>query len=464
MNKSLLNKKIPTKIGLIILCLLLGTTIFLLGGKNFLNLRASPSTTPAIVRIANISSSSFTVSFSTAAESIGSITYGESKNPDILAKDDRDNEDITKPHRLHYFTVNNLKPNTKYYFTLLSDNEAFDDNGEPYAIKTSPSSTPSDTDEKVIAGKVILPDGSYPKEGAIYAQIGNSQLLSTVLNQDGSYRIVVKNLLAQDLRKLLTSDNDTVNLTIVGDGRQATATIRLNDASSTPTITLSQTYDFASSLNNTEKISTNAAKSTIPKFSSQRKSSGKLEILIPEENQTFNDPQPELSGNALSNTPVTISIDILEGEEIINEEVMSDTDGHWSLRPETPLTPGIYILSVSAKNSTGIIEGIVRSFGINATGSQFTDPSVAPKKSPTPTISPTNTPSVTTAATPSPTVFVPSPTTIIPTQTLIPSSIVTNIPSPHPSLKPGSSDVIISIGLLTFVTLVSAMLFFSFRV
>ena len=124
MNKSILDHKIPTHIGLVFLCIILGLTIFLLSGKSFLSLRASPAKTPTIVRIANISTTSFTVSFSTASESIGQVSYGESKNPEVLVKDDREREINEKPHRLHYFTINNLKPNTEYFFNLSNASQA----------------------------------------------------------------------------------------------------------------------------------------------------------------------------------------------------------------------------------------------------------------------------------------------------------------------------------------------------
>lgn len=462
MNKSILDHKIPTHIGLVFLCIILGLTIFLLSGKSFLSLRASPAKTPTIVRIANISTTSFTVSFSTASESIGQVSYGESKNPEVLVKDDREREINEKPHRLHYFTINNLKPNTEYFFNLISNNETYNDNGEPYTVKTSPANISSRIEEKIISGKVIRMDGSYPKEGSVYAQIGNSQLISTILNQDGSFRMIVKNLLTQDLQKIdEITDDEKVNLTIIGDGEQATASIFMKDAGSIPTITLSQVYNFTSVPGDTAKTATDTAKSTMPLFSNLPKSNGKLEILVPEKDQTLNDTQPEFIGNSTANTQVNITINMLEAEEIINEKILSDMEGRWKFRPDIKLAPGIYKLSVSAKNSTGIIEGIMQSFGINAEGSQFTDPSVAPTK---PKTSPTQVPTVLPSATPiaSPTITLnPSPTIL----QLSPSIQSTSIPSSQPSITPpGSESLVITIGFLTFITLIGSLTFLLSRI
>ena len=468
MKPSLWNIKIPTYIGFLLLFLVLGITIILLRNNSLTSIKAIPSSAPAIVRITNITDSTFTVSYTTSASTSGSLSYGETQEVGTTTKDDKDENSTAIPHQAHYFTVKNVKSNTTYYFKLLSGNTAYDNNGEPYKLQTAPTISSNSIPEKIIAGKILLPDGSFPKEAIAYAQVGTSQLLSVPVMQNGTYKFVLKNLRTQNLQDYKSiSDTDIINITVVGDGRQATATVRAKDAQNVPPITLSNAYTFTSDPQQPTKTATDSAVPKVPPFSSKKVGTGKLEIIVPQANESFADSQPEISGLSLPNNTISLFIQEHNSDKSINETVISDALGQWRFRPTEPLPPGIYTLSVSAESASGDIEGVVQSFGINAQGSQFTDPSVEPTKplttvtlTPTATLAPTlqlsNTPVPTASlsATESPTIAI-SPTTIS----------ATNLPSAQPSIPaPGSNDLYIAIGFITFATIISSILFLLVRV
>ncbi|NCN24450.1 MAG: hypothetical protein GW945_03140, partial [Candidatus Pacebacteria bacterium] len=105
---SLLEKRIPTFIGLGVLVIgLVVGTIFLGKGSGVFAPRAAPETTPTNVRLTNITDTSFTVSFTTSSPAIGSVKYGEVENKlKLQASDDRNQlSGSTSPFTTHHISV-----------------------------------------------------------------------------------------------------------------------------------------------------------------------------------------------------------------------------------------------------------------------------------------------------------------------------------------------------------------------
>lgn len=457
MKQSKWNIKIPTYVGIVLLALILGITIIISKNNSLNRLQAVPSSTPVSIAITNINISSFSISYTTSEPTTGVISFGETNSVGQIVLDDKDSGGSSKPHTLHYFSIKNLKPDTKYYFNILSDNTVFNNNGAPYDMRTAPVISANTQTARTVRGTILLPDGSKPKEAAAFLKIQNSQTLSTTVLPDGTYIFNLNTLRSDDLTRYITiSDFDSITLSFTGDGRIASATVLVKDATEVAPVSLSQIYNFTADVPTPTTSASQSAKPTIPKFT-KIQSTGELTIIIPEKNQPFYSSSPEFSGTALPKSSVNV---VIQAIEEIKATIQADSEGIWIYKPDQRLEPGVYTLTITGKDKNGRTQSVSESFVMYAEGSQFTDPSVAPEKSPTPSVSPTPPAS----ATPIPTVFMPSPTLISSTPTPILTNIVTNIPSPHPSLKPGSSEVIISIGLLTFATLVSAMLFLLFRV
>ena len=92
MKKTIWDKRIPTLLAMLLIVVGVGITSFLVNKGVIIVGRASPTTNPQNVRISNITDNSFTVSYNTDAQVIGSINYGKNLNLGQTALDDRDQQ------------------------------------------------------------------------------------------------------------------------------------------------------------------------------------------------------------------------------------------------------------------------------------------------------------------------------------------------------------------------------------
>jgi hypothetical protein len=445
------------------LVIILFLTSWTVRNNTLVNIRANPSYTPKDIKISNITDNSFTISYITSDLITGSLSYGTTTNVGNVLLDDKD-KTTGKPsiHQLHYFTINNLNAGSQYYFTILSGDQTFNDNGLPYSVSTGQTLQPNSSNQITASGNVLLPDATYPKEAIIYIKTINSQLLSAPILPDGSFRISLATLRDLNLKNYLQlTDNDTLELSFIGDSYQASATVFVRDALHIPTISLSQQYSFTTDSvlipTTTTDASMSAQSVLLPKFSSDNPLSKNPQIIVPSKDQAFNDRQPQFSGTALPYKTVDI---IIQSTTTIQTAVKTDSNGNWSYRPTAPLIPGNHTITISTRDESGLIQTIVQSFVVHAEGSQFTDVSGTPP-TPSPTIS---IPSITTTTIPTnipsliPTVITPSPTIIISTTPIIVTSTTVTI---FPTVQPAGNNLMItSIGILTFAVIVSSMLFF----
>ncbi|MBC8422481.1 MAG: fibronectin type III domain-containing protein, partial [Chloroflexi bacterium] len=115
------------------------------------------------VRITNVRDTSFTVSWITDISSDGHVNYGtDPANLNQTAYDDRgaDTFDDT-----HHVTLQELLPNTLYYFDVVSGATTDDNDGAHYTVTTGPTLGLPGSDQ--IFGQVFKEDGTTPAEGAI---------------------------------------------------------------------------------------------------------------------------------------------------------------------------------------------------------------------------------------------------------------------------------------------------------
>jgi hypothetical protein len=438
------NKKIPTILGILVITIGVGITTFLVNQSTLFKSNASLSDQPKDVRITNITDTSFTVSYSTDAQVSGSLNYGKDKSLGQSALDDRDQQSGNLAnYNIHNVTVRLLSQQTQYFFTITSGQDSFLNNGEPFSVTTGPvlDNPPTQTP---MAGKLILPDGSNPNEAIVYVTMDGAQVISTLTKADGSYVLPLNSLRTSDNTAYFTlSDSTNIKILATGDGLSSNASLSLSQIHPVPTITLSKDYDFTTG--GTPTASTSASFSSFPSFESTPSAKVAPDILTPKENQSFNDQQPLFKGTGLPDQKVTI---VIHSDTPIQTTVTTDASGNWNYRPTAPLTPGNHTITITTKNSAGILQTITQSFVVYAAGSQFTQavtptptPKVSPSVSPTPTVkaTPTLIPTQTLTPTPTPLANNTTPTisqtttkgglTVTPTKTLLPatgnSSIIT---------------------------------------
>jgi hypothetical protein len=192
-RKSLMNQRIPTYVGLLILVLALVSGVLFLGkGPGVFAPRANPQSQPKKHRLTNLTENSFTVSFYTDEKTTGFIKYGtDPKKLKSQASDDRDqlSGNVGKYH-LHHITVRGVEPNTTYYYVLGTGSRAeFDNQGEPFEAKSHPKPNGSPPEARTVYGSVSTAGGT-PAEGSIvYLSTEGGGDMSSLVKSSGSWAI-----------------------------------------------------------------------------------------------------------------------------------------------------------------------------------------------------------------------------------------------------------------------------------
>ncbi len=428
MRKTLWQKRIPTLLGLLLIMIGIALTTYLVGTGTIVTTKAGPTETPQDVRITNLSDNSFTVSYTTEAQVIGSLNFGKD-SPGETTLDDRDiNGDVTS-RLVHHITVKNLEPETQYYFSITSGSKTFMQGNSPYKVSTGPVIEGSRSEDTLIGGQVIF--SKLPKEGVVYISGEETNTISTTVDENGNYSILLNSLRGKDLSSPFDFDENTVfNMLIQGKDSSSTVKFTIPKTSKLPNIILSENFDFTQ------------REEEIPQYTDEILSSLNLQnqapgqspqIIIPGERQEFIDSQPRFSGTASPNSVVDIEINSTES---LKAQVTTDSRGNWTYRPASPLGVGEHTITILARDSSGILRRTTRNFTVFASGTQVTE-SATTSGTPIPTI-PIET------LTPTPISEVPK---LTPTPTVIPiaTPIPTISPIPPPIEPPGISLTLLGI-------------------
>ncbi|MBI2357191.1 fibronectin type III domain-containing protein [Candidatus Dojkabacteria bacterium] len=128
---------------------------------------ASGETTPENVLVSNVTSNSLTLSWSTTAETTGSVTVKKGGSNSAPYLDSRGNS----RRKTHYVEVTDLEPNVEYSFTIISNTTKYtDEKGSPFKFKTTP-----------ITGETPIPS---PIFGSVTGAEGNDYVVYVIV--DGS--------------------------------------------------------------------------------------------------------------------------------------------------------------------------------------------------------------------------------------------------------------------------------------
>ncbi len=431
MKKGFWNKRIPTLLGLVSLVFFVGVVTWFGRYYTEVRSRASGGETPSNVQVSNITSNSFTVTYTTETKTTGVVLYGRDVNLAQSVFDVRDLESgEPQQYQVHFVTIKNLEAGTRYYFAIKSGATDFLDNSKPYEAVTSSVPENKPGADYNLAGEVNLPDGYIPVEGIVAVAVDGSggglqgsQLLTGLLREDGSYSLKLGSMMTKELSAYLELGPDTVLQLVITNGEaQSSVVLTAAQANSVPLVTLSKNYDFKSGvfhvsddLAATESGTASesgivASPSPFPAFDTTAALGP--DILIPKQGESFVDRQPLFQGTAIPGELVNITIGVTPP---LVTTVQSDELGNWQFRPADPIVPGNYLLTIVSNDQSGDSQTITRSFTVFAEGSQFVEPSVSPLASPTdanpvtpeisvtPVISATDTPTLMPTATLTPT-------------------------------------------------------------
>ena len=184
MKNNIFSKRIPTIFGLLILVGGLIAGILLVSQRQGLTTQAGPTAQPKNVRISNVGSNSYTVSWTSDVPVTGFLKYSD--NPTRLtlpAGDTRDQiSGTTNQYTTHYVDVTGLSADKTYYFEIGSGSQTYNDGGRPYQVRTTPQAAAPP--EYVITGTILTAAGAWASWAVVYAEITGAQSLSTLSNTE----------------------------------------------------------------------------------------------------------------------------------------------------------------------------------------------------------------------------------------------------------------------------------------
>lgn len=446
MNNTFWNKKFPTVLGLIIILLgIIGTSYFVRTGVFFRG-QAAPDETPRNIRITNVTDVSFSVSFSTTEQVTGALSYGKDQTLGQITFDDRNEQNGSiAEYKTHHITVKNLEPQTRYFFAISSGQKTYLDDKNPFEVITGRQLEKS-SQQSTLKGKILSPQETSRSQALIYIKTPESQTLSTLAKDDGTFEISIDNMRTADLQSLVElSNSTTVEMLLTDEKYESKVKVFAKRKEIIPTVILSKNYDFTIPvIDSKDPIATSSSFLDFPAFvaTSSAEQGVDPKIQTPRKDERFTDDQPLFRGTAQPNAEIKI---IIHSDENIEDSIQSDRRGLWTYRPKNPLSSGTHTISIITKDRFGILTTITQSFVVQASGSQISQ-SATSSASPTivlPTA--TSTPKPTAQITkpvqsPTPT---PIPTIAIPTVTEIPTPTITREatipPSPEVTLEPSQT-------------------------
>lgn len=460
MMKQLFNIRIPSFIGILLLLIGVGVTSYLVDQGIIFEGRAAPEKKPLNIAITNVSPTGFTVMYTTDDQVPGTLKYGTEKTGTNVAADDREKQTgQTVASNLHHITVENLKPATTYYFSILSGDAVFQNGDQPYEIKTAPELSEPPKEVPPITGSLTYPEGAESEEALLLITSEDSQPLSTLVGADGSYTLPATGVRSKDLSSFADLQDGTLfDLVALSSDETSVVTVLFSNTRPIPLIMLGQAYDFTISTEPLEESPTASGSADIAYPDVDESAAGEeeaIQILSPEEEETFTDQQPVFTGTALPGEEISV---VINSEHQITATIEADTDGSWEFRPTEPLEPGEHTITIKTRDITGTLREFTRSFTVFAQGSQFVEPSVSPTRSPTPTIS---------ASSPTPTLSptkIPTPTTqitrvVTPTPTVTPVLMTSPSPTRPPLEATGTKEVVMG-GVIGITTVIAGFILF----
>lgn len=415
--------KIPTLIAVIVLTLGLALGAVLIQSQKIFRLGADETIAPQNVRITNLSSTSFSVSWTTQKEIESFIVWGNSQN----SQENIESDEISTRGYLHHTSVSGLTNGSTYYFKINSGGVEYDNNGIPWVVKIPQSIAPLNI--KPITGTVLTSTGTPATKVLVYLNIGGASPLSTTTSENGSFVFPLNNLLTSNLDSVfvINETSDIIELTVqAGPLGISSAQIFASSGRPTPPLLLGQNHDFKNLPPSSNEILAPTADINTPEIfeksskfdvsSSQTSSTSQTSITSIDEGETITTQKPQFFGKGPSGENIIITV---ESENAINGNTTVSSNGNWSWSPPTSLVPGDHTITLSYRDQKGILRKIVKNFTIEAAekpafvATPSATPTLKPNLTPTPKASSTATPHSTMTATP-----VPQPDSGIPLPTL----------------------------------------------
>jgi hypothetical protein len=374
---------------------------------------------PQQLKITNVGSASFVVSWTTAEKITSTVSVGETKEAGEIRKDFRDlNSPTLTASAVHFVLIDNLKPQTKYFFKIICGGKSYDDSGKPFEVFTAPNKVHPSND--LAFGKILTPAGQPAAGVIVYLSLANTFPQAALTDNDGNWVIVLSTARTPDLQDYSQYDRSAQieEIFVRGEEETATATVSSGNDSPVPDIILGQNYDFLSQMPLLSPTPTGiVGRGGLPATSLVSTPSADLELAItsPAENEEISTGLPEFFGTGPREQKLQITV---ESSQKISGQALVDQNGGWAWSPQIPLSPGEHQITVSYVDAQGIAQKLSRSFTVLAAGEDSLPSFTATPsgQTTTPTATPTTKPKISPTVTPKPTA------TLHPTEITLPST------------------------------------------
>lgn len=420
-NLDYKEKKIPTLLAMFFLFLIMGSLTFVFRGRPQKTSIQAGEVSLKNFEITNCTPHSCTAIAQTANSMPMWIIYGEDPTRLTLTSSDVRDLAADKKGRInHYFEINNLAENKKYYCRFITDKGPA---GGICEFTTSPSFTTLTSNLAPVIGKITAKNGSPVARAIVVMEVEGANKLSTLTGDRGEWVIPFYPLTKRQSFQLFQPGPETsVKIKIIDDFGQETKIIsNFKNLSQLETKTIILGTDFNIKGETTDVLS---ASSYVDNKDIT------FDINIPKEDALVAGQKPLFKGTAQPGRRVKL---IFAGRTYTT---YSDREGIWSLSLGAKVSPGKYILYAVLNGLQENEIKITRNFNILKDGESVLGEATSEAKI-TPSITPTVTPQISTAATASATIA-PTSQTLSPT----PATSITSTSTPVPTTPQTGSNIL----------------------
>lgn len=205
----MLDTHIPTLLGIMFIVVSIVTSILYIEQIQQTKIQAALDGQPQNIRVTNISDTSITVTWLSQDPSKSILKWGESP---LRLSNYYKEADMSNTHSI---TLVNLDPKQDYYFTIITNDTEFDNNGIPWTAKTGPA-LPLAKKSKTISGTVQNVLGQPMKGVLVYLTLGGATTYSSLTTMDGSFIFSLSKIRTLDLNSyILNTSNTSIPVEIV---------------------------------------------------------------------------------------------------------------------------------------------------------------------------------------------------------------------------------------------------------
>jgi len=246
--------KIPTLLGLALLITALAFGVIGYLQKTKEGLQEKPFYLPEGIQVLNLQDNQATIVWSTNNATLGQVIFGTGSSLNVTQADNRD-QDSLKEHFVHFVTLNDLKPNTKYFFKIKSSSFTYPE--QPLDFKTAKTINNSEDHplNKPIKGTVLNTNLNPIDEALIFLKIEDAQDMATFTSTAGNFIIPLTDLRSKSLESYYQLSGQKIPATLLIKKGDLSSEVKITlpqDISTLPPLTIGQNLNLEEYLASSE--------------------------------------------------------------------------------------------------------------------------------------------------------------------------------------------------------------------